>query len=106
MEIISLLQSLYTQFDVLCGDLDIYKVSYSIVLVLTCEKTLTVHRWRRSVTLIARLEVCIVPVLLTHNRLHGWLFPCWKLVVSIKLTTDNPSRLMDLISISILDYLI
>jgi class 3 adenylate cyclase len=26
MEIISLLQSLYTQFDVLCGDLDIYKV--------------------------------------------------------------------------------
>ena len=28
MEIISLLQSLYTQFDVLCGDLDIYKVTY------------------------------------------------------------------------------
>lgn len=27
MEIISLLQSLYTQFDVLCGDLDIYKVT-------------------------------------------------------------------------------
>lgn len=26
MEVISLLQSLYTQFDVLCGDLDIYKV--------------------------------------------------------------------------------
>lgn len=37
MEIISLLQSLYTQFDVLCGDLDIYKVTlFSFVLASKC----------------------------------------------------------------------
>jgi hypothetical protein len=68
MEIISLLQSLYTQFDVLCGDLDIYKVitraggfafSQSVLLSSACHHAINDpilsfclsvtggnHRWR------------------------------------------------------------
>ena len=34
MEVISLLQSLYTRFDALCGHLDVYKVTFDIPTVL------------------------------------------------------------------------
>lgn len=101
MEIISLLQSLYTQFDVLCGDLDIYKVTlFSFFLASKCVifffhdvfDEQSRRRWRPSVTLIAPLAACTAPAPLTHNKLLGWRSACWKCADSTRLTTDSPFR--------------
>jgi hypothetical protein len=111
MEIISLLQSLYTQFDVLCGDLDIYKVitraggfafSQSVLLSSACHHAINdpilsfclsvCHRWKPSVTLTVPPAAFTAPAPLTHNKLLGWRFACWKFAVTIRLTTVSPFR--------------
>lgn len=46
MDVISLLQSLYTQFDGFCDDLDVYKVRPTITLVHSIERHYGIHRYR------------------------------------------------------------
>jgi guanylate cyclase soluble subunit alpha len=100
MEIISLLQSLYTQFDVLCGDLDIYKVIDACVWkgIFVFKVLFVVRlmmRFRSSVTQVETIgdAYCAAGglhrVSSTHAQQIAWMALCMLEVCRFHQTHDG-----------------
>lgn len=72
MAIINMLNELYTQFDVFCGEIDVYKVSLEAFKLIPVNHFYHNHRRKQSVMLIVLHRVFIVAPNIMQFLLHSW----------------------------------